>query len=58
MLGIVIATTIVVVAGCTFYNYNLTAPKNSKEEVIVEIPKGTSTKKVAAILKEKKLKRN
>ena len=58
MLGILITITVLIVLGCGLYNYSLSAPKNSKEVVLVEIPSGASSKTIASILKEKKLIRN
>lgn len=55
MLGILIFTTVIIVLGCGIYNYNLRPVKNSKEVVDVEIPSGSSVKKIASILKEKDL---
>ena len=58
MLGILITTTVIIVVGCSLYNYSLTPPKNSKEVVEVVIPNKSSVKKVASILKEKNLIRS
>ena len=58
MLGILIVTTIIIVVGCSLYNYSLTPPKNSKEVVEIEIPNGYRAKQIAKLLKEKKLIRN
>lgn len=58
MLGILIFTTALIIIVCSLYNYNLTPVKNSDEVVTVNIPKGSSAKKVAAILKENDLIRN
>lgn len=58
MLTILIITTILIVAVCGFYNYNLMPVKNSSETVKIEIPKGSSSKNIASILKKNKLIRN
>ena len=58
MLTILICSTIIIVGGCCLYNYNLTPVKNSSDTIIIDIPKGSSVKKIATILKENKLIRN
>lgn len=56
-LFFILAFLIIVV--CSLYNYNL-APvdKNDDEEIIVEIPNGTSVKGIGNILEEKDLVKN
>ena len=58
MLGILILATISIVVVCSIYNYNLKPPKNSKDVIEIEIPNGSSVKKVASILKSNNLIRS
>ena len=58
MLGILIFATISIVVVCSIYNYNLKPPKNSKDVIEIEIPNGSSVKKVASILKSNNLIRS
>ena len=58
MLGILIFATISIVVVCSIYNYNLKPPKNSKDLIEIEIPNGSSVKKVASILKSNNLIRS
>ena len=58
MLTMLIVIAAIIVIGCSLYNYNLTPVKNSSETVTINIPKGSSAKKVAAILKENDLIRS
>lgn len=56
--GILISTTIIIVSCCLFYNYQLSPISKSNDIVEIEIPKNTTTRGIASILKEKKLIRD
>ena len=58
MLGILIITAIVIVGFCTFYNYQLGPVSKSDKTVEIEIPKNTTTRGIASILKENNLIRD
>lgn len=55
---ILVLAVVTIVGACSYYNYNLSPVGKSKETVEVVIPAGTSKKKIAKILKEKKLIRD
>lgn len=55
---ILVIALITIVGGISYYNYNLSPIGKNKDIIEVEIPTGTSKKKVAKILKSKKLIRN
>lgn len=57
-LGILIMTTVIIVGVCVFYNYSLSPVSNSNDIVEIEIPKHTTTKGIANILKENQLIRD
>lgn len=57
-LGILISTTVIIAVCCLFYNYQLTPVRNSNDIVEIEIPKGSSSRSIASILKENELIRD
>lgn len=57
-LSILIITTVVIVGCCLFYNYQLTPVSDSSDIIEIEIPKNTTTRGIASILKENKLIRD
>lgn len=57
-LVILILTTIIIVGGCLFYNYQLSPVSTSNNTIELEIPNNTTARGIAAILKEKNLIRN
>lgn len=57
-LSILVCSVIIIVGCCLFFNYQLSPVNNSKEIIEVEIPKNTSVRGIASILKEKKLIRD
>lgn len=57
-LGILICTTIIIVGCCLFYNYQLSPVSKSEKQVEVEVPKNTTSRGIAFILKENNLIRD
>ena len=57
-LGILIASIVIIVGCCTFYNYNLKPVKNSTDIVEIEIPSNTTARGISKILKENNLIRD
>lgn len=57
-LGILINTIIIIVGCCAFYNYQLSPVNNSDKIIEIEIPKGSSSRAIALILKENNLIRD
>lgn len=56
--AILICTTIIIVVCCLFYNYQLSPVSKSDKIVEIEIPKNTTTRGIASILKENNLIRD
>lgn len=57
-LSILICTCVIITVCCLFYNYKLSPVSKNNDIKLVEIPSGSSTKKIASILKEENLIRD
>lgn len=58
MICILVLTATVIILGCTVYNYKISPVSDSKEEIEVIIPSGSSMRQIATLLEEKGLIRD